>query len=92
MRRVPTDKSDDDPGSKKPRLVAPPLLGEISLIQARQENEQQGGQQQGVPQHGNGKNSADTAERDRRWVRLSRGSRCCVMPMLFNWRRSRQPV
>lgn len=54
VRRVAADQRDDDPGSEERRLGAPALLGEIPPTRARQENEQQGGQQRGDPGHGRG--------------------------------------
>lgn len=65
MRRVAADQRDDDPRSEERRLGAPALLGEISPARARQENEQQGGQQRGDPGHGRGeKLSGDAADRE----------------------------
>lgn len=65
MRRVAADQRDDDPRSEERRLGAPALLGEISPARARQENEQQGGQQRGDPGHGRGeKLGGDAADRE----------------------------
>lgn len=66
MRRIAADQRDDDPRSEEWRLGAPVLLGEISPARARQENEQQGRQQRGDPEHGRGEKLAgDAADRER---------------------------